>query len=301
MSDTKTIKSKLQSIENIRKITKAMELVARSKMKKTIDRVLAIRPYAFFALEFLVNFSTHSSAVSSFFIPADGNKTLIVEIAANKGLCGGYNSNMYREIRTYISSIEKLDTIDYIAVGKYAVQHVKKLNGNVLRAFTDFSPDVSYEQIQTLSHTIFSEWKTGNYKKIIIGFTTFKSTLSQKPVVKQLLPLSAEMFKNQIFITGGEENWTTIPQQMYKRNWSQFIIEPSETAILELIIPKLITVQIYHALLDAYASEESSRMVAMKSATENADKLGNELLLSFNHLRQEGITRELSEIAAGNI
>ncbi len=299
MADTKTIKTKLKSVDNIRKITKAMEMVARSKMKKAIDRALGIRPYAFFALEFLVNFSYHTAAVSPFFQKMDGERTLILEISANKGLCGGYNGNIFRELRKYVTSNDARDLTDYIVVGKYAVHHAKLLGGKLLHSFTDFSEDITRAEIEQVSNLVKKEWETGAYKKVIIAFTNFKSTLSQKPIIRQLLPLSLEIVENQIAEGGGEENWVDLPALHLQRNWSRFVIEPSEDAILDFIIPQLVTVQIYHAILDALASEQAARMIAMKNATENANKLGDKLLLSFNHIRQEGITRELSEIAAG--
>ncbi len=299
MADTKTIKTKLKSVDNIRKITKAMEMVARSKMKKAIDRALGIRPYAFFALEFLVNFSYHSKAVSPFFQKRDGERTLIVEIAANKGLCGGYNGNMFRELRKFVAKEQIQQTTDYIVVGKYAVHHARLLGGKLLHSFTDFSEDITRDEVDKLAGMVKKEWETGRYNKVIIAFTNFKSTLSQKPIIRQLLPLSLEVVENQIAEGGGEENWVDLPSLHLERNWSRFVIEPSEDAILDFIIPQLVTVQIFHAMLDALASEQASRMIAMKNATENANKLGESLLLSFNHIRQEGITRELSEIAAG--
>ncbi len=308
MSDTKTIKNKIKSITNIRKITKAMEMVARSKMKKAIDRALGVRPYAFFALEFLVNFSYHSKAVSPFFISPEleTKKILIVEIAANKGLCGGYNGNMFRELRKYVASTQAMHTentnprdIDYIVVGKYAAHHAKLLGGTLLHSFTHFSEDISLAEAEELAGVIKAEYLTGKYSKVMIAFTHFKSTLSQKPIVRQLLPLSPDVFKNQTAETGGQENWIAQGDLHVERDWSNYVIEPSHDEVLNVVIPQLVTVQVYQSVLDALASEQAARMIAMKNATENADELGDELLLSFNHIRQEGITRELSEIAAG--
>ncbi len=232
-------------------------MVARSKMKKAIDRALGIRPYAFFALEFLVNFSYHTSeanAVSPYFQKTNGEKTLIVEIAANKGLCGGYNGNMFREVRKFVLQENILSSTDFIAVGKYAVQHAKIIRGKILHSYTSFSEDISFAEIETLSSTIKKEWETGSYSKVYIAFTNFKSTLSQKPIIRQLLPLSTKVVENQIAEGGGDENWIDIPSLHLERNWSSFVIEPSEEAILNVVIPQLVTVQIYHAVLDALAA-----------------------------------------------
>ncbi len=311
MADTKTVKTKIKSVDNIRKITKAMEMVARSKMKKAIDRALGVRPYAFFALEFLVNFSYHASATSPFFRGTEGGKILIVEIAANKGLCGGYNANVFRELRKYVrtENISKNVSLagnysaDYVSVGKYATQHVRTQvemsGGSILHSYNTFSDDVTLKEARELAEYIKGQYASGLYRKVVIVSTHFKSVLSQKPIVRQLLPLSPEVFKNQIAQAGGEQNWMDAGAMHLERDWSRYVIEPSVEEIFTVIIPELVVVQVYQAILDALASEHASRMMAMKSATENADKLGDELLLSFNHIRQEGITRELSEIAAG--
>lgn len=300
MADTKTIKTKLKSVGNIKKITRAMEMVARSKMKKSIDKALATRPFAYFGLEFLVNFSYNSHAKSVYYTEQEGSKTLIIEITANRGLCGGYNGNMFRELRKFISTNEIKD-IDFISVGKYAMHHSKLLNGEMVDAITDFTEDIKLSEAEKLSNIIKAKYETGKYKKVYIAYTNFVSTLSQKPVVFQLLPISPESFKNQLAVDGDEVNRMEVAEKDVKRDWSLYVVEPSHEAILDVIIPKLVTSQVYQALLDASASEQASRMMAMKNATENADEIEDELLLSYNHVRQEGITKELAEIVAGTL
>lgn len=300
MADTKTIKSKLRTVGNIKKITRAMEMVSRSKMKKSIDRALSVRPFAYFGLEFLVNFSYHSKAESVYFRKSEGQRTLIVEISANKGLCGGYNGNMFRELRRYISE-NNLKDVDFISVGKYATHHADLLHGKLIGSFHAFGENITLDDAEKLSTTIKHAYESGVYGTVLVAFTNFVSTLSQKPVVYQLLPLSPEIFKNQLAESGDDDNRIEITDKDLKRDWSLYIVEPSEDAILDVIIPKLVTSQVYQALLDASASEQSARMIAMKNATENAEELEEGLQLSYNHIRQEGITRELSEIVAGTL
>lgn len=300
MADTKTIKTKLKTVGNIKKITKAMEMVSRSKMKKSIDRAMSVRPFAYFGLEFLVNFSYHSKATSVYFAKSEGKKTLIVEISANKGLCGGYNGNMFRELRRHIGE-KGLKNFDFIAVGKYATHHSALLGGNLLTSFNEFGENITLSDAEHLSNTIKKAYESGEYEKVLVAFTNFISTLSQKPVIYQLLPLSPETFKNQLAESGVYENRIEVENSDLKRDWSGYVVEPSEDVILDVIIPKLVTSQVYQALLDASASEQASRMIAMKNATENAEGLEEGLLLSYNHIRQEGITRELAEIVAGTL
>ena len=300
MADTKTIKTKLKSVGNIKKITRAMEMVARSKMKKSIDKALATRPFAYFGLEFLVNFSYNANAKNFYYEKQPGNKTLIVEITANRGLCGGYNGNMFRELRRFISG-SNLSEVEFVSVGKYATHHAKLLGGEMVESFVGFGENITLKDAQDLTDAIKRKYQTGEYKNVLVAFTNFVSTLTQKPVVFQLLPLSAESFKNQLAQDGDKVNYIEVSDQSVKRDWSLYKIEPSEEEILDVIIPKLVTSQVYQALLDASASEQAARMMAMKNATENADEIEEDLLLTYNHIRQEGITRELSEIVAGTL
>lgn len=300
MADTKTIKSKLKTVGNIKKITRAMEMVARSKMKKSIDKALSVRPFAYFGLEFLVNFSYHSKAQSIFYTKPEGKRTLIVEITANKGLCGGYNGNMFRELRRYISETGLKD-YDFVSVGKYATHHAPLLGGKTISSFTNFNENISLADSENLTNVIKNAYESGVYGAVLVAYTNFVSTLSQKPNVFQLLPISAEIYKNQLANDGDAVNRMEVTSGDLKRDWSTFIVEPSEDVILDVIIPKLVTSQVYQSLLDASASEQASRMIAMKNATENAEDLEKGLQLSYNHIRQEGITRELAEIVAGTL
>ncbi len=300
MADTKTIKSKLKTVGNIKKITRAMEMVARSKMKRSIDKALSVRPFAYFGLEFLVNFSYHSKAQSIFYTKPEGTKTLIVEISANKGLCGGYNGNMFRELRRYINE-KSLKDFDFIAVGKYATHHAPLLGGKTIATITSFNENITLSDAERLTAEIKKAYESGEYGTVLVAYTNFISTLSQKPNVFQLLPVSTEIYKNQLASEGDEMNRMEITNQDLKRDWSTYIVEPSEDVILDVIIPKLVTSQVYQSLLDASASEQASRMIAMKNATENAEDLQKGLELEYNHIRQEGITRELAEIVAGTL
>jgi F-type H+-transporting ATPase subunit gamma len=300
MADTKTIKSKLKTVGNIKKITRAMEMVARSKMKKSIDKAMAVRPFAYFGLEFLVNFSYHSKVQSVFYTKSEGTRTLIVEVSANKGLCGGYNGNMFRELRRYISE-NNLKDIDFVAVGKYATHHATLLGGKTISSITNLTENVTLDDAEKIAGIIKKAYESGVYGTVLFAYTNFVSTLSQKPNVFQLLPVSAEIYKNQLASDGDVVNRMEVTNADLKRDWSIYLVEPSKDVILDVIIPKLVTSQVYQSLLDATASEQASRMIAMKNATENADDLEKGLELEYNHIRQEGITRELAEIVAGTL
>jgi F-type H+-transporting ATPase subunit gamma len=251
-------------------------------------------------LEFLVNFSYNEKVNSVYYTRPNGKKTLIVEITANRGLCGGYNGNMFRELRKFISANEMKD-LEFISVGKYAMHHSKLLGGQMVETFVDFTEEITLKDAYDLTDTIKRRFQSGEYKSVMIAFTNFVSTLTQKPIVYELLPLSKESFKNQLARDGDSPNHMEVTEKDVKRDWSIYKVEPSEEEILDVIIPKLVTSQVYQALLDASASEQAARMMAMKNATENADEIEDHLLLTYNHIRQEGITRELSEIVAGTL
>jgi len=310
MPDSRTIKTKLKTVGNIQKITRAMEMVATSKMKRAIDKALSVRPFAYFGLEFLLNFAQKTSEANAdrkesgniseniFYKTTLGTRTLIVEIASNKGLVGGYNANMFRELRNFVLR-ENLHEVDYIAVGKYAVQHVQKitaaLQGNLINSFTNFSTHSTLSDVQQLVDIITAAYATGVYKNVLVAYTQFGTTISQTPTLYQLLPVSPDIVKNQLASSADEQARV----QFVERDMNEYVVEPSVGRILDVIIPKLITAQVYQSLLESMASEQASQMVAMKNASDNAEDLQDKLMLSYNHIRQEGITRELSEIAAG--
>lgn len=297
MSNTKTIKTKMTSVGNMRKITKAMEMVSRSKMKKDVGLAVNTRAYATRALELMVSLSNETIEKNKFLMtPANIDKVLIVHIASNKGLCGGYNASSFRALNSYLT--RRSSDIEFITVGKYARRHANKSNKKILYSFEEFTETPKIEDINKLGDLVINKFLSGEYKKILISYTKYVSAFHQVPTIRKILPLSSMSLKNIIDELGSADDVDNIKEEDIK-NPKQYIYEPNEDAILNIVVPRLAKLQIYQGLLESNASEQSSRMVAMKNATDNADKMGKELLLNYNKARQGGITKEILEIAAG--
>ncbi|MFZ2205231.1 MAG: ATP synthase F1 subunit gamma [Minisyncoccia bacterium] len=296
MPSTKEIKQKIKSTGNIKKITKTMEMVSVSKMRRAVDKALASRAYSRFALELLVNLSKNKDVSHSLMEKGKGDKELLIVVASSKGLCGGYHTNLFKALNIYLKKEESLGiNLKAITIGKYGEKICKKAGVSTFASFLNFSEASSMEQIKELSDLVSKEYVEGGYKSAKILYTQFLKSTSYKPVLRELFPISPESVKN-IIDTVEEEKVSIKEEENY---FVHYKFEPDVETILENILPGLVDVVVYQTLVEAYASEHSARMFAMKNAGDNASAILDRLMLSYNHARQDGITRELSEIVAG--
>ena len=310
MASTKEIKNRIKSIKNTKKITKAMELVAASKMRRAVATTLASRSYAGYSWDLLTSLSGKLDEVKHVFF--DGHKegkTLIVLITSNGSLCGGYNAQAIKKAMQLIKAplLNKErggGEVDFISIGKKGDHAMRKLGQNIIAAFTDLPVNISINNVNPISALILNEYKKGTYKEVFVVYTDFISALTQKPNVRNLLPISRQEIKELIEmekkerplpadghlpLTKGEEGGGQVP----------YLIEGDANKLIEMLAEKLIRMQIYQMLLESGASEQSARMVAMKNASEAAGEMIDNLTLVFNKARQAGITQEISEISAG--
>jgi F-type H+-transporting ATPase subunit gamma len=294
MASTKEIKRRIKSVKNTKKITKAMELVAASKMKRAISRTLASRLYSSYSWDILTSLSERleGDITNKFFIE-NGNKEkyLIVLITSNRGLCGGYNSQVIKKTISSIKNEVSNENVDIIAVGKKGDNAMRRTGQNIVASFTDMPSSISLQSILPISTYITNEFKEGKYGRIYIAYTDFVSALTQKPKVKKILPISKEELRESL-----EES---LKEKLPTKKEIPYLFEGETEKILNTLSEKLIRMQIYQMFLESNASEESSRMVAMKNASEAAGEMIDDLTLVFNKARQAGITREISEISAG--
>lgn len=298
MPGTKEIKQRIKSVKNTKKITKAMELVAASKMKRAISKAVSSRLYANYSWELLTSLSERlDETTSPFFkeIAGSKQKTLFVLITSNGGLCGAYNSQI---IKKTISALKQLDVneIDIISIGKKGDHAMRRTGGSVIASFLDLPDNSNLSDILPLSKIILDEFKKGIYKKVYIAYTDFVSALNQKPNVKQILPITKQDIK-ELMDTIGENKENIIIEKDKKQ--VPYIFEGDMNVIIESLAEKLVRMQIYHMILESSASEQSSRMMAMKNASEAAGEMIDDLTLVFNKARQASITQEISEISAG--
>lgn len=293
MASTKEIKRRIKSVKSTKKITKAMELVAASKMKRAISQTLSSRLYSSYSWELLTSLSERLDDIKHKFFTENSNKEkyLIVLITSNRGLCGGYNSQIIKKVILAIKDEVSNQNVDIIAVGKKGDSAMRRTGQNIIASFTDMPDNISLHDIIPLSTYITNEFKEEKYSRIYIAYTDFVSALTQKPVIRKILPISKEELKETIT--------ESLKDKLPNKTETPYLFEGDTITLLDTLAEKLIRMQIYQMFLESNASEQSSRMVAMKNANEAAGEMIDDLTLVFNKARQASITQEISEISGG--
>ena len=297
MAGTKEIKRRIKSVKNTKKITKAMELVAASKMKRAVSNTLSSRLYAGYSWDLLTSLSSKLENIKHPFFNEDTklNKTLLVLITSNRGLCGSYNSQAIKKALSVIKD-SSLD-LDIITIGKKGDVAMQKIGKNIIASFIDIPDNANLNEIRPLSETITRKYKEGLYRNVIMVYTDFVSALTQKANAKILLPIKKESLEEVIENISNNQDIDKIKKR--KESQVEYIFEGDTDILIESLAEKLVRMQIYQMTLESNASEQSSRMVAMKNASEAAGEMIDDLTLVFNKARQAGITQEISEISAG--
>jgi F-type H+-transporting ATPase subunit gamma len=279
MASPRDIRRRIGAAKNIKQITRAMQFVAASKLRRAQDSTLAARPYSEKIDEVLADVAAVLGGEDHPLLKeTEGGKRLLVLITTDRGLAGPLNTNTIRYISREIT--EHKGDIAVVSVGRKGRDAMRRSRVPIDAHFPGFGDKPTFSDVLPLARLISDDFLQGKYGRIDLVYSRFISTLSQKPVLDQLLPIEAS------------EDTEGIPG-------NQFIFEPSPRAVLEQLLPRYVATRLFHAVLEGKASEESSRMVAMKSATENAEDLIDDLTLAYNKVRQSNITREMIEIATG--
>lgn len=290
MANLRDIRRRIKSVKNTAQITRAMELVAAAKMKKAQDQAVAGRGYADELNKVLVNLKANvDEKAHPLLEKREGSKTLTLVISTDKGLCGGLNANLLKEV----NSADTEDT-SYVTVGR-------KLRLNLMKAGKELKADfvvkdpVPFAEARPISKYLTEQFLSGEYDSIKIAFNDFKSTMVQEPRVVQLLPIeSSKLGEKQEYegVGKGVVHETDTAAALEK----EYLFEPSPAKVLDTLLPQYVNFQVYQMLVESRASEHSARMVSMKAATDNANEMVADLTLEFNKLRQAAITAELLEI-----
>jgi len=294
MASWKEIKRKIKSIKNTWKITKAMELISTVKMKKAQDLAVSKRE---FVLEMLKVFTRVESFLHDmpFFKKQSSGKTLAVIVTSNKWLCWGYNINVFKKVNSYIN--ETKEELDYITLGKKAAWFVARTWNNLIADFSNsFTDNVDTSFSRNVSRLLNDEFLSGKYSKIVIFYNHYVNTIKQIPVAREFLPIEASEIKSYLYNL--VEDHYNLDEELKIDNIADYEIEPSIEDLAEHVIPMILDMMFYDILLEAKASEHSSRMIAMKNAKDNAKKIADDLTLVYNKARQAAITAEVSEITA---
>lgn len=296
MAGTKEIKRRIKSVKSTKKITKAMELVAASKMKRAVASTLSSRLYAEYSWEILTSVSRNIEEITSPFFQARDTKdrkknVLLVLITSNRGLCGAYNAQVIKKTFSILKNTDHDFNISVMTFGKKGDLAMHRLGQNVVANFSELPDNISLSDVAPISSFINGEYLKEKYDQVLVAYTDFVSAITQKPNIKQILPVSKTTLKELL-----EEIKETENREDRKIN---YLIEGDMNKLLASLAEKLTRMQIYQMLLESNASEQSSRMVAMKNASDASGEMIDDLTLVFNKARQGNITREISEISAG--
>jgi F-type H+-transporting ATPase subunit gamma len=294
VSSIREIRRHIRSVRNISKVTRAMQMVAASKMRRAQEQVLATRPYAQKSWELLTHLAALAVRTEQEEHPLLAVRPVqaigLVVITSDKGLCGGYNHNLLRVVTDYLQAQEK--PVKVITVGRKGRDFMLRTRVNLVAEFTGVPALPTLLDGLPIARTVLDDYLAGVYDEVLLAYTDFVNTLIQRPVIRRLLPLrvAGDLTEQAVseYVESGPR--VRIPEYIY---------EPDPQAVLAQIVPRFTELQIYQAILESIASEHSARMVAMRNATDNANELLDQLTLSFNRARQTAITKEILDIVGG--
>jgi F-type H+-transporting ATPase subunit gamma len=285
MAGSREIRNKIKSVQNTRKITKAMEMVAASKMRKAQERMRHARPYA----DKVRNIAAHLANANPeyrhpFLVRRDTIKAAgVILVTTDKGLCGGLNTNVLRMLTTRMRELEKAGTkLQVTAIGNKGLGFMQRIGAKVVSQITHLGDAPHLEKMIGPVKLQLDAYAAGEIDAVYIAYTRFINTMKQEPVVEQLLPLDPSKLQD----TSREYSW-------------DYLYEPDAQSVLDELLLRYVESMVFQAVAENMASEQSARMVAMKSASDNAKKVIGDLQLSYNKARQAAITKELSEIVSG--
>ena len=288
MASGKELRTKIKSVENTKKITKAMEMISVSKMRKAQERMRAARPYSEKIRNIATNLGkTNPEYVHPFLKTNDGKSVGFIVVTTDKGLCGGLNSNLFRQITLKLRETQSAGKTPLsVAIGGKGLGFLNRIGAKVVSHVTHLGDKPHLDKLIGPVKVLLDAYIKGEVNAVYLSYNKFVSTMRQEPVLEQLLPLSAAKMQEQTKASGTQHGW-------------DYIYEPDAQAVIDDLLVRYAEALVYQAVAENMASEHAARMVAMKAATDNAGNVIAELKLIYNKTRQAAITKELSEIVAG--
>ena len=283
MAGAKEIRTQIASIKNTQKITKAMEMVAASKMRRAQDRMASSRPYAEKMQRVIAHLShAHPEYKHPYTLGREIKRVGYIVVSSDRGLCGGLNNNLFRKLTQEIKAHRNAGVeVDFCTIGNKALNFFKRFGGNVLAQVTHLGDSPHIEELIGTVKVMLDAFNDGHIDRIYIAYNTFVNTMTQAPTVSQLVPIASEK-----------------PDERLEHHWD-YIYEPDSKEVLDGLLVRYVESLVYQSVVENAACEQSARMVAMKSASDNAGSLIDELQLIYNKARQAAITQEISEIVGG--
>lgn len=279
MLSIKEIKNRIGSVTSTQQLTKAMKMVAASKLKRAQDKVIQLRPFSNKLKVILSNLFSSGGVEDKYFVRREIKNVLIVVIGSDRGLCGSFNSNLYKEFNAFISASYKNKSITVLPIGKKTNDYFKKTNFSLIDDYWQFLRDFNYEKASYITDVILKLYESSKYDSVDIIYNEFKNVAVQNTIAENFLPVEETQKENESNVN--------------------YIFEPDKTKIISELIPQTLKTQFFKSVLESNASEQGSRMTAMSQATDNAGELLKELRLTYNRTRQAAITKEILEIVGG--
>ena len=296
---SKAVKIRLRSINNTKKITRAMEMVSAVKMRRTIKAVLASRPYSTNAWRLLMRLVKVIDHKCHPLISRrkDIKSVAIVLISGNRGLCGGFNQQVIGAALLHAEQLKKVYNnieIDWISLGKKGSEYLARNKYNLVEEFEKQDVMTDVNLIMPIANNLLKKYLKGKYDLVSLVYTDYQSSMIQKPKVKTILPLSLELDTDLGVVSNNNKD-----QEAAACDVNEYLFEPAAGVLLDELLPRFLETQIFQAVLESNASEHSARMMSMKNASSSASDMIDDLTLTFNQLRQASITREIAEISGG--
>jgi len=292
LATVREVRRRIKSVKNIAQITRAMQAVAASRMRRAQEAVLSTRPYAQCAWTLLTHLAAlrgETEEMHPLLQARSVSKVALVLLTSDRGLCGAFNTNIIRKTLEYIEALSV--PVDIVAVGRKGRDIVLRQGRSLVAEFSNLPAQPTLMDVTPIARVALDGFLDGAYDAVWLAYTDFINTLRQEPVVKRLLPLMPTEVEKQVMAEYVDEaEQVAVPEYIY---------EPDPRTILDTVVPRFTELQVYQAVLESLASEHSARMVAMRNATENAEALTQDLQLTYNKARQQAITSEIVDIAGG--
>lgn len=289
MANLRDIRNRIESVKNTKQITKAMKMVAAAKLRKAQEKIEQTRPYSLKMKEVvarMVNNATESHDLLR--QPEKTETVLIIVVSSDRGLCGAFNSNLFKVVENTIEKdyqhYKEQDDLALICIGRQAIRHFSKREYNIIEKYPDFFDSLEFSQATAMMKGIIEDFKSGAFDEVNLAYNEFQSVIIQNRIVESVLPIDSAT------LTGDDGHASSD---------KEYIFEPGVDKILEKLLPLHLNLQLWKAILDSNAAEQGARMTAMDNATENANEMQDDLELEYNRARQSAITTEISEIVSG--
>jgi len=289
MANTREVRLRIRSVKNIAQVTRALQAVSASKVRKSMATMMQTRPYAMKAWQVLTHIASQPgrATLHPLLTPrAEDRNELVVLVTGDRGLAGAYNSNIVRFALQRFN--QSTVPVSYLSIGRKGRDMLLRRRKNVIAEFSNLPPAPSFSDVSAIGWLAVDEFLTGKVDRVYLVYTHFVNMVRQTPEIKQLLPLEFDEAEKRV-----------VAFETTKTVTATYIYEPGENEILDEIVPRFTALQIYQAVMESLASEHASRMVAMKNATDSATELAGALQLEYNKVRQQGITNEILDIVGG--